>query len=68
MRWLAEHTLASATARNPVIGYDRATEVVHLAEQSGMSLFDAAIELGIDDGVLRDRLDPRRIARGNEVD
>ena len=68
LRWLAEHTLASATALNPVIGYDRATEVVHLAEQSGMSLFDAAIELGIDDGVLRDRLDPRRIARGNEVD
>ena len=34
----AESTLAVATALNPFIGYDRATEIVQEATRSGRSL------------------------------
>jgi fumarate hydratase, class II len=61
----AEQTLATATALNPHIGYDRATEIVRVAAASGRSLRDVAREHGVPDEVLDEALDLRRIARGD---
>ena len=43
----AEATLAVATALNPVIGYDRATEIVKEAASSGRPLREVALEAGV---------------------
>ncbi len=61
---LAELTLATATALNPAIGYDAATEIVKDAASSGRSLRDVAREHGVSDGVLEATLDLRRLAAG----
>jgi fumarate hydratase, class II len=61
----AEHTLATATALNPHIGYDRATEIVRDAAASGRALRDVAREHGVSDEVLDEALDLRRIAQGD---
>jgi fumarate hydratase, class II len=65
LRWLADHTLAVATALNPIVGYDMATTIVRHAEASGLSIRAAALELGVAADVLGDALDPDRIAAGN---
>ena len=44
----AELTLSAATALNPYIGYDRATEIVQEAASSGRSLREVAREKGVD--------------------
>ena len=44
----AESTLATATALNPHIGYDRAAEIVKEAAESGRSLREVAIEKGVE--------------------
>src|SRR5215208_4099744 len=59
----AEATLATATALNPHIGYDRAAEIVKAAAESGRSLRDVAIEQGVEPSVLEQALDHRRMAR-----
>ncbi len=61
---LAELTLATATALNPAIGYDAATEIVKQAAASGRPLREVAREHGVADGVLEVTLDLRRIAAG----
>jgi fumarate hydratase class II len=61
---LAELTLATATALNPVIGYDAATDIVKEAASSGRPLRDVAREHGVTDDVLERTLDLRRIAAG----
>jgi len=61
---LAELTLATATALNPVIGYDAATAIVRDAAASGRTLRDVAIEHGVAADVLDVVLDLRRIAAG----
>jgi fumarate hydratase class II len=61
----AAATLAVATALNPVIGYDKATEIVKEAAQSGRMLRDVAIEKGVDPKVYDETIDLRRIAAGN---
>jgi fumarate hydratase class II len=61
---LAELTLATATALNPVIGYDAATDIVKDAASSGRPLRDVAREHGVADEVLERTLDLRRIAAG----
>ena len=61
---LAELTLATATALNPVIGYDAATEIVTAAAASGRPLRDVAREHGVADDVLDRALDLRRLAAG----
>ena len=66
--WLADHTLASATALNPVVGYDLAAEIVGLAERDQLSLRDAALAFDLSDEQIAGVLDPRRIARGNRGD
>ncbi len=61
----AEHTLATATALNPHIGYDRATEIVRAAAESGRPLREVARDHGVPDDVLDEALDLHRIARGD---
>jgi len=62
----AEATLATATALNPHIGYDRATEIVKEAAASGRPLRDVARELGVEESVLDQALDHRSMARPHE--
>jgi fumarate hydratase class II len=58
----AELTLSAATALNPFIGYDKATEIVKKAAASGRSLRDVAREEGVSDDVLDEALDYRKMA------
>jgi fumarate hydratase class II len=60
----AEATLATATALNPHIGYDRATEIVREAASSGRILREVAREMGVDEQTLEEALNLERIARG----
>ena len=61
----AEGTLAVATALNPYIGYDKATEIVKDAAASGRTLREVAREHGVDEATLDKALDLRRIAAGS---
>ena len=58
----AELTLSAATALNPYIGYDKATEIVKKAAASGRSLREVAREEGVSDEVLDEALDYRKMA------
>jgi fumarate hydratase class II len=58
----AELTLSAATALNPHIGYDKATEIVQEAAASGRSLREVAREAGVDESILDEALDYRRMA------
>jgi fumarate hydratase class II len=62
----AESTLAAATALNPHIGYDRATEIVKAAADSGRPLREVAGELGVDEATLEEALDYRKMARPHD--
>jgi fumarate hydratase class II len=62
----AEATLAAATALNPYIGYDKATEIVNEAAASGRSLREVAREAGVADEVLDEALDYRKMARPHD--
>jgi fumarate hydratase class II len=62
----AELTLSAATALNPHIGYDRASEIVKAAAASGRSLREVAREHGVSDEVLDEALDYRAMARPHE--
>jgi fumarate hydratase class II len=61
----AELTLSAATALNPYIGYDRATEIVKEAAASGRSLREVAREKGVEDKILDKALDYRAMAKPN---
>ena len=63
----AELTLAVATALNPYIGYDRATEIVKAAADSGRPLREVALEHGVEKEILDKALDLRRIAAGSQA-
>ena len=67
LRRHAESTPAIATALNPHIGYDRATEIVKEATASGRALREVAREHGVDETVLNEALDLRRIAAGSRA-
>jgi fumarate hydratase class II len=58
----AELTLSAATALNPYIGYDKATEIVKEAAASGRPLREVAREAGVDDETLDKALDYRAMA------
>jgi fumarate hydratase, class II len=60
----AEATLAAATALNPFIGYDAATEIVKEATSSGRTLREVAREKGVSEEVLDEALDLRKMALG----
>jgi len=59
----AELTLSAATALNPYIGYDRASEIVKEAAASGRPLREVAREAGVDEAVLDEALDYRAMAK-----
>ena len=61
----AEATLAAATALNPYIGYDKATEIVKEAASSGRMLREVAYEKGVDEETYNKAMDLRAMARGN---
>src|SRR5687767_3224029 len=58
----AELTLSAATALNPYIGYDRASEIVKTAAATGRPLRDVAREAGVPDEILDAALDYRSMA------
>jgi len=62
----AELTLSAATALNPYIGYDKATEIVKEAASSGRSLRDVARDAGVDEETLDTALDYRAMAQPHE--
>jgi fumarate hydratase, class II len=62
----AELTLSAATALNPYIGYDRASEIVKEAAASGRPLRDVARDAGVDDDVLDRALDYRAMAKPHD--
>jgi fumarate hydratase class II len=66
LRRHAESTPAIATALNPHIGYDRATEIVQEAVASRRTIREVAIEKGVDEGTLDRALDLRAMARGSQ--
>jgi fumarate hydratase class II len=59
----AELTLSAATALNPYIGYDKATEIVKEAAASGRSLRDVARDAGVEESVLDEALDYHTMAK-----
>jgi fumarate hydratase, class II len=59
----AEATLSAATALNPYIGYDKATEIVKEASSSGRSLREVAREAGVSDEILDEALDYHAMAK-----
>jgi fumarate hydratase class II len=62
-RRYAELTLSAATALNPYIGYDRATEIVKKAAATGRPLREVARDEGVDEAVLDEALDYRAMAK-----
>ncbi len=64
----AESTLAVATALNPFIGYDKASDIVKEAAKSGRTLREVAREQGVDDATLDEALDLRKIAAGSAAE
>jgi len=62
----AELTLSAATALNPYIGYDLGTEIVKEAAASGRSLRDIAREKGVDEKILDEALDYRKMAKPHD--
>jgi fumarate hydratase class II len=62
----AELTLSAATALNPHIGYDKASEIVAKAVATGRSLREVAREEGVDEAVLAEALDYHRMTRPND--
>ena len=62
----AELTLSAATALNPYIGYDKATEIVKEAASSGRPLREVARDAGVDEETLDKALDYRRMAKPHD--
>ncbi len=62
----AEATLATATALNPFIGYDRAAEIVKEAAASGRGLREVAIELEVEEEVLKEALNHHKMAHPHD--
>jgi fumarate hydratase, class II len=63
----AELTLSAATALNPYIGYDKATEIVREAATSGRPLREVARDAGVDEETLDKALDYRAMARPHDA-
>ena len=63
----AESTPAIATALNPYIGYDKATEIVNEAVASKRTIREVAREKGVDDETLDKALDLTAMARPHDA-
>ena len=59
----AELTLSAATALNPHIGYDKATEIVKESAATGRSLREVARDAGVDEAILDEALDYHGMAK-----
>jgi fumarate hydratase class II len=68
LRRNAESSPAIATALNPVIGYDKGTEIVKEAVASRRTIREVALEKGVDEETLDRALDLRAMARGSKAD
>jgi fumarate hydratase, class II len=64
----AELTLSAATALNPHVGYDKATEIVKEAAASGRPLREVAREAGVPEETLDKVLDYRAMAKPHRQD
>jgi fumarate hydratase class II len=62
----AESTLQTATGLTPHIGYDSTTEIVKEAAATGRTVREVARERGVDEAVLDEVLDHRRLARPHD--
>jgi fumarate hydratase class II len=62
----AEATLATATALNMAIGYDKGAAIVKKAAASGEPLRDVAIAEGVDRKLYDETINLRKIAAGNQ--
>ena len=62
----AEATLATATALNLHVGYDKASEIVNEAAKTGRHLREVARDMGVDEEILDAALDHRKLARPHE--
>jgi fumarate hydratase class II len=62
----AEQTLSAATALNPFIGYDLASEIVKDAVKTGGSLREVALAKGVSAEVLDEALDFRKMAKPHD--
>jgi fumarate hydratase class II len=62
----AELTLSAVTALNPYIGYDKGTEIVKEAAASGRPLREVARDAGVNETILDEALDYRRMAKPHE--
>jgi fumarate hydratase class II len=62
----AEANLITATALNPHIGYDKAGEIVKEAAASDRSVREVAKEMGVDEAILEEALDHRKMARPHD--
>jgi fumarate hydratase class II len=63
----AESTLATATALNLEIGYDKGAAIVKEAAGSGRMLREVALEHGVSAEVYDRTIDLRKIAAGNQA-
>jgi fumarate hydratase, class II len=61
-----EANLIVATALNPHIGYDKAGEIVKEAAASDRSIREVAKEMGVDEKILDEALDHRKMARPHD--
>lgn len=64
LRAMAARSPALATALNAALGYDRVEAIVKHAAATGVSIRDAAVELGADPALVDRALDLDRVARG----
>jgi fumarate hydratase class II len=64
----AELTLSAATALNPYVGYDKATEIVRESAASGRPLREVAREAGVPEEILDNVLDYRAMAKPHQKD
>ena len=65
-RRYAERTLIVATALNPYVGYDAAAEIVREAAATDRPVRDVARDRGVDESVLVEALDLRRMTRPHD--
>jgi fumarate hydratase class II len=63
----AESTLSAATALNPHIGYDKASEIVKEAAASGRPLREVAREAGVEESILDEALDYHAMAKPHDA-
>jgi fumarate hydratase, class II len=62
----AELTLSAATALNPYIGYDKASEIVKEAARTGRPLREVARDAGVDEETLDKALDYRAMTKPHQ--